>query len=107
LFLGRYDYKITGEPVNPVNTTTAAPARKRRAATNTTSLQLLGGLYQFFVPPGSLSPGIVFVGFSLPELDINSTANYGFLSFADACRVWDEAKETWDTTSCTVTREFS
>ena len=25
-----------------------------------------GGLYQFFVPPGSLSPGIVFVGFHLP-----------------------------------------
>ena len=34
--------------------------------------------------------------------DNNETLLYGFSSFSDMCRVWDEKTEIWDSTACTV-----
>ena len=38
----------------------------------------------------------------LAELGANDSREYGFLSFSDMCRVWDEVTETWDPSACTV-----
>ncbi|XP_070188678.1 polycystin-1-like protein 2 [Littorina saxatilis] len=91
----RYDVRTEGEPLL---------SRRRRAADPSATV---GATYHFFVPQGSLSPGIVFVGFQLPELETNDTRDYGFSSFSDACRVWNEDTETWDTSSCTVSADSS
>ena len=38
----------------------------------------------------------------LAELGANASREYGFLSFSDMCRVWDEVTETWNPSACTV-----
>ena len=42
----------------------------------------------------------------LAELGANASREYGFLSFSDMCRVWDEVTETWDPSACTVRHSF-
>ena len=51
----RYDVKAKGEEVL---------SRRRRATGSSGSAG--GQIFQFFVPPASLSPGVIFVGFHLP-----------------------------------------
>ena len=61
--ISRYDVRTEGEKVE---------SRKRRAVSSSvspdsaTNSSAGGPTYQFFVPPGSLSPGIIFVGFDMP-----------------------------------------
>ena len=46
--------------------------------------------------------GVNDICFAELTADNNETWLYGFSSFSDMCRVWDEETETWDPTACTV-----
>ncbi|XP_070186772.1 polycystin-1-like protein 2 [Littorina saxatilis] len=125
----RYDVRVEGELIQnrkrratQTQTTTSAPDTVTTLSSVTVSTdvpkanpvavessdsaspQVDGPTYQFFVEPGTLSAGIVFVAFEMPELssDNNETLSYQFMSFSDMCRVWDEKTRTWDPSACKV-----
>ncbi|KAL8594137.1 hypothetical protein ACOMHN_047877 [Nucella lapillus] len=100
----RYDVRKEREKVSDESLSRRRRAAVQNATTPAPNITFKGPIYKFFVPPGYLSPGRAFVGFQLPELgeDDNITRHYNYMGFSDTCRVWDDERETWDPSACSV-----